>query len=185
MGLYSYKENAMLSQRVLLADGTYCDKMDAHINGFKHYAFSVMIFNSDNKVLLQRRAKSKYHSGGLWSNACCGHPLKINSVEQIKEEAAKRLQKEMGICTKLKYKFIVNYQITCGQLVESEIDYVFEGYYNDKASIQINKDEVDSYRWLSYDEVLTEISMSPDVYTKWFRIIINDYPKKDEFNIFV
>lgn len=50
-------------------------KIEAHLKGIRHKAFSVLIFNNDGKMLIQKRAKEKYHSGGLWSNACCGHQI--------------------------------------------------------------------------------------------------------------
>ena len=54
----------MIHNQVLLTNGCFCDKIEAHVKGIPHYAFSVMIFDSKNNLLLQRRAKSKYHSGG-------------------------------------------------------------------------------------------------------------------------
>ena len=61
---------------VLLANQpVMCERIKALIEGLKHYAFSVIIRNDLRMILLQKRALTKYHSGGLWSNACCGHPL--------------------------------------------------------------------------------------------------------------
>jgi len=161
---------------VLLTNNILYDKIAAHMKGLQHYAFSVMIFNSNNQVLLQRRAKSKYHSGGLWSNACCGHPLVTESVHSIKEEAVKRLQEEMGIYSNLKYRYHFNYRVNCGSLIENEIDYVFEGFYDEESPIPFNKEEVENYRWVSYKELKDEIHQHPTVYTAWFKKIIKDYP---------
>jgi len=74
----------------------YIPKQETHIKGVQHFAFSVMIYNQYGKVLLQQRAFSKYHSGGLWSNACCGHPARVDDITSICEEAENRLQEEMG-----------------------------------------------------------------------------------------
>jgi len=51
-----------------------CEKLEAHKKGLLHRAFSIIIFNSRHEFLLQRRALTKYHCPGLWSNACCSHP---------------------------------------------------------------------------------------------------------------
>ena len=74
------------------------DKMEAHQQGMLHRAFSVLIFNSNAKLLIHRRAFGKYHSEGLWTNACCSHPL---PGESIVEAANRRLVEEMGMNTSL------------------------------------------------------------------------------------
>ena len=85
-------------ERVILVDendnplGTM-EKMEAHEKGVLHRAFSVFIFNNKGEMLLQQRAFSKYHSGGLWTNTCCSHP---REGEATIEAAHRRLQEEMG-----------------------------------------------------------------------------------------
>ena len=99
-------------ERVILVDesdtplGTM-EKMEAHEKGVLHRAFSVFIFNSNGEMLLQQRALSKYHSGGLWSNTCCSHP---REGEATIEAAHRRLQEEMGFTAEsprwaISYKF--------------------------------------------------------------------------------
>src|SRR3954468_11389591 len=68
------------------------EKMAAHRSGALHRAFSVFVFDGDGRVLLQRRARGKYHSGGLWSNTCCGHPL---PGEDVAAGGRRRLREEM------------------------------------------------------------------------------------------
>jgi len=96
------------NQDVLLVDSTdsitgYGEKLDVHKKGILHRAFSVLLFDSsETLILLQKRAHNKYHSGGLWTNACCGHPLdKMNT----KWYAQKKLYEEMGICCNLVSQF--------------------------------------------------------------------------------
>lgn len=165
----------MIHNQVLLTNGCFCDKIEAHVKGIPHYAFSVMIFDSKNNLLLQRRAKSKYHSGGLWSNACCGHPLVKTSIDIINKAAAKRLEEEMGICSKLQYKYSFKYQVGCGALTENEVDYVFEGIYDCETPISYNKIEVENYRWVTREELIKDVHSNPYAYTSWFRIILNHY----------
>ncbi|PVX59421.1 NUDIX domain-containing protein [Hallella colorans] len=85
----------------------FMEKIKAHKLVLKHYAFSIIIFNIENEMLLQQRALTKYHSGGLWSNACCGHPLSVDSIFHIKHQAIQRLFEELGFTTD------IHYQCTC------------------------------------------------------------------------
>src|SRR6478609_10988178 len=86
------------------------EKMEAHRKGLLHRAFSVVIFNSKGEILLQKRAKSKYHSGGLWTNACCSHPLPDEPMERATQ---RKLKQEMGIDLNTEYaeKFISQEQL--------------------------------------------------------------------------
>lgn len=160
---------------VLLTNGNLAPKLEAHIEGLQHYAFSVFIFNQRGECLLQRRALHKYHSGGLWTNACCSHPT-TDEVEVVKYQAEKRLEFEMGIKAELDYCFSFEYKAVCGELIENEHDFVFIGF-SDAVPV-INTDEVDSYKWLSLEEL--EISMKQDrsIYTEWFNIIMEAYSHK-------
>lgn len=95
--------------------------MKAHIEGLKYYAFSVIIRNDLGMILLQKRALTKYHSGGLWSNACCGHPLDISSYQSVNNSAKIRLQEELNINSKLSFLFQFEYSAKCNSLVENEL----------------------------------------------------------------
>src|SRR5687768_6590826 len=115
------------------------EKMAAHEKAVLHRAFSVFIFNSDDdKMLLQQRAFVKYHSGGLWTNACCSHP---KPGEETLAAAQRRLQEELGFVTDLKKVFHFTYKASFDNgLTEHEFDHVFIGYHN--RSILPNPDEV-------------------------------------------
>ena len=105
-------------------------KLGAHENGGKlHRAFSIFIFDAAGRMLLQRRAKKKYHFGGLWTNACCGHP-KVG--EKLPSAAHTRLQQEFGFDTQLEETFSFLYRAFDADsgLTEHEFDYVFCGEYN-------------------------------------------------------
>ena len=101
------------------------DKMEAHRRGILHRAFSILIFNSKGETLLQKRSKNKYHSGGLWTNACCSHPTPDESID---EATRKRLKHEMGIDLQpdFAYKFIYKSKLD-KNLIEHELDYVYTG----------------------------------------------------------
>jgi len=159
----------MCNATVRLCNGKRCAKGIAHTDNLKHFAFSVFVFNSKHELLMQKRAMCKYHSGGLWSNTCCGHPLQ-NKLDDIKGEAKKRLEEEMGISCDLEFAGVVEYQINCGTMYENEFDYVFVGYYNDNP--HINQTEVESYRWVDMKEINTELQDRNNRLTGWFEIIM-------------
>lgn len=142
------------------------EKMEAHQKGLLHRAFSVFIFNSKGLMLLQRRALSKYHSAGLWTNTCCSHP---RPNESNIEAASRRLKEEMGIETELHFKGAFIYKTEFdNNLIEHEYDHVFVGVFNDHPII--NVDEVENYEWKSTEDVKKEIAAQPHLFTSWFKI---------------
>ncbi len=149
-------------------------KMPVHEEGKLHRAFSIFIFNSKGELMLQRRAKHKYHCGGLWTNTCCSHP---RPDKNIKEEAEKRLQEEMGFSCDLKEIFSFDYQICFENgLIENEFDHVFVGKYEEEPIL--NKEEADDWRWISGKNLQKELKNNPEVFTYWLMVIMEDYSKK-------
>lgn len=143
------------------------EKMEAHKTGALHRAFSVLVFNSDGYLLLQRRAASKYHSGGLWTNTCCSHP---SPGQSTMDSALMRLKQEMGISADLNYHSCFTYQANLDYgLQEHEFDHVYIGR-SDQKPIP-NPDEVQEYKYLSPENVSQEILHNPQAYSEWFKII--------------
>ncbi|MFT6244588.1 MAG: isopentenyl-diphosphate delta-isomerase, partial [Crocinitomicaceae bacterium] len=95
------------------------EKMEAHYSGSLHRAFSVFIFNDQKELLLQQRAHSKYHSGGLWTNSCCSHPR----IEETTLDAGiRRLNEELGFTTELNEEFSFIYRAELDQdMIEHEL----------------------------------------------------------------
>lgn len=147
------------------------EKMEAHRKGLLHRAFSVFVINSEGELMLQQRAKHKYHSGGLWTNTCCSHPR----VGETTEAAAhRRLVEEMGFDCHLEKLFDFVYSAELDQgLTEHEFDHLFVGYYNDPP--HINEDEVSDWKWCRLEDISKDISDNPDQYTEWFKIIYNRF----------
>jgi isopentenyl-diphosphate delta-isomerase len=141
-------------------------KMEAHQKGVLHRAFSVFIFNSKGRMLLQQRALSKYHGANLWTNTCCSHPY---PGERTEEAAQRRLQEEMGFIANIKEIFSFTYkaQVENG-LIEHEYDHVFAGEH--EGSIESNKNEVAAYSYEEMDEVKQRIQQQPEKFTAWFKI---------------
>jgi isopentenyl-diphosphate delta-isomerase len=144
------------------------EKMEAHRKGVLHRAFSVLIYNSKGEMLLQKRAKVKYHSGGLWTNACCSHP---QPGEQIENAANRKLKQEMGInlTPSFAYKFIYHAPLD-NNLIEHEVDYVLTGLFDGEP--RINPEEVEEWKFADLDFIKADASKNPDQYTAWFRLLL-------------
>jgi isopentenyl-diphosphate Delta-isomerase len=142
------------------------DKMQAHEKALLHRAFSVFIFNSRGEMLLQQRADKKYHSGGLWTNACCSHPA---PGEDTAKAAARRLKEELGFTTYLQKAFSFTYRTDFENgLTENEFDHVFTGIYD--GPIVADADEVKDHRFLSMAEIENLIQKEPENFSSWFLI---------------
>ena len=145
-------------------------KMEAHEKAVLHRAFSVFTFNNKGELLLQQRAAHKYHSPLLWTNTCCSHQ---REGETNIEAGKRRLQEEMGFTTELKevFSFIYKAPFENG-LTEHELDHVMVGDFDGEPNI--NKEEVESYKWMLLEDVKNNIENNPDIYTEWFKIIFKE-----------
>jgi isopentenyl-diphosphate Delta-isomerase len=153
------------------------EKIKAHELALLHRAFSVFVFNKNGELMLQRRALSKYHSPGLWTNTCCSHP---RPGEETMDAAHRRLVEEMGFDCELEWKFSFIYKAPFHNgLTEHEFDHVFLGYYDDKPVI--NRDEVEEWKWISMDALLEDVETNPQDYTVWFRIALEKMTEKNMF----
>ena len=142
------------------------EKMEVHQKGLLHRAFSVFIFDSKGKMLLQQRSSQKYHGAHLWTNACCSHPF---PNEKIEEAAQRRLKEELGFTTSLQKIFSFTYQATVeNNLIEHEYDHVFTGEY--EGEIIVNKNEVEDYSYQDLQEIKWAIENQPAKFTTWFII---------------
>lgn len=138
-------------------------KLEAHLSGALHRAVSVFITDGGGRVLLQQRAAGKYHSPGLWTNTCCGHP---RPDEDPLEAAARRLVDEMGIRCELLPAGTFRYRAELGNgLVEHEIDHVFVGKWRGRPIP--DPSEVGAWRWMPLDNLQADVESRPDAYTAW------------------
>jgi len=150
------------------------EKIEAHQKGLLHRAFSVFIFNSKGEMLLQQRAKSKYHSPELWTNTCCSHP-RIN--ENLEAAANRRLEEEMGMSADLKYGFNFIYKVKFdNNMFEHELDHVFFGRSDECP--KVNSEEVQDYRYTHPDKIAQEIANNPEQFTEWFKICFKTVVEK-------
>jgi isopentenyl-diphosphate delta-isomerase len=141
------------------------EKLAAHEAGRLHRAFSVFVFNSEGRLLLQRRAKTKYHSGGLWSNTCCGHP---RPGEATQAAARRRLREEMNFDCELSAAFEFLYRAEFkNELIEHEYDHVFVGEFD--GAFNAEESEVEDWKWATPDELRRDMRARPEDYTYWLK----------------
>ncbi len=146
------------------------EKMEAHEKAVLHRAFSVFIFNSEGKLMLQQRALHKYHSPGLWTNTVCSHP---RSGETTSEAAHRRIVEEMGFDCDFEEAFSFVYNADVGQgLTEHELDHVFIGE-SDKQP-EINSDEVASWKYVDLEWLEKDVKENSEDYTIWFKIALTE-----------
>ena len=141
------------------------EKLDVHKKGLLHRAFSILIFNSNGELMLQKRADHKYHSGGLWTNTCCSHP---EPNEDTLAAAHRRLQEEMGFDTDLEEKFTIVYKAPLdNDLTEHEFLHVFFGEFDQMP--KPNPEEAGDWKWISLENLEKDVVENPQNYTFWFK----------------
>lgn len=149
------------------------EKMEAHEKGILHRAFSVFIFNSEGKMLLQKRADEKYHSPGLWSNAACSHP---RTGEKTVDAAHRRMMEEMGFDCEFEEAFSFVYKSNVGGgLTEHEFDHVFIGHSDQTP--KPNPEEVGDWKYVDFGWLVSDMEENPEDYTVWFRIALDEVRK--------
>lgn len=163
----------MKKQYVVLVDKSnrkvgVVEKIQAHREGKLHRAFSIFIFNSKGKLLLQQRKRTKYHSGGLWTNTVCSHP---RPNETYLQAVHRRLKEEMGFDCPVKKQlcFIYDTGFQNG-LTENEHDCVFVGRYDGKP--KPNPKEIMALKWISVPGLKKDITKHPSKYSVWLKIAL-------------
>jgi isopentenyl-diphosphate delta-isomerase len=160
----------MLQEDVVLVDREdreigIAEKLETHRRGDLHRAFSVLIWDSAGRLLLQRRQIDKYHSGGLWTNSCCGHP---RPGERSDDAAMRRLGEEMGIACALTPIGTFTYRAELGDgLIEHELVHLFRGIYD--GAVAPNPTECDGFSWSTPETIRRQIASVPQSFTAWFR----------------
>ncbi len=159
-------------------DGTLrpMDKIAVHRAGLRHPAVSVFVL-SGGRVLLQQRAMGKYHSGGLWANACCTHP---HWGEDPAACAARRMTEELGV-TGLTYQHRgqIEYRADVGAgMTEHELVELFVAEVGTPPPLHPAPDEVMATRWLSPEALRAEITDAPQHFTPWLRIYMTHHENR-------
>ncbi len=143
------------------------DKLSCHDgNGVLHRAFSVLLFNAKGELLIQKRANEKRLWGGFWSNSCCSHPRKGETMD---EACDRRMLEELGVRAKLRYLYKFEYHANFGNLgAEHELCWVYIGRCDDEPKINVN--EASEWRHIAPENLEAELKSAPETYTPWFKM---------------
>ncbi|WP_084351325.1 isopentenyl-diphosphate delta-isomerase [Primorskyibacter flagellatus] len=156
-------------------DGTLrpVEKLAVHRRGLRHKAVSVFVMRG-SQTLIQRRALTKYHTPGLWANACCTHPFWDEAAEDC---APRRLQQELGIeCLPIRHRGQVHYRADVGGgLTEDEVVEIFTAEASEDTVCVPNPAEVAEVAWIDLDALVTDTTRRPERYTPWLRIYLRDH----------
>lgn len=161
-------------QVILVDDGDRplgpAGKLDVHRDGRLHRAFSILVFDTQGRLLLQRRADSKYHFATRWSNTCCGHP---RPGELTVDAARRRLKEEFGILVPLaeRAQLVYRAEDAASGLIEHEYLHVFFGYYAGEPDP--DPTEIGAWRWMAIQRVQGALERTPAWFTPWFRLLMN------------
>ncbi len=152
----------------------YGEKLAVHLLGRRHRAFSIFIFNSCGELLIQKRAREKYHSGGLWSNSACGHFSRpLISTRSVR----RRLKEETGLSVPLQEVFSFAYRARlANNLIENEIDHVFVGRSDLKPNL--NREEAVAYKYIGLEKLKKDLARHPERYSAWLKLIMDKYFRK-------
>lgn len=140
------------------------DKQEAHCRPLLHRAFSVFLVDQEGRILLQKRAEGKYHSGGFWANACCSHP---RAGEELLPSAEARLHEELGMsCPLWELGSFIYCHRFAEDLCEYELDHVLLGRYS--GNFTPDPDEIEELRWVTQEELKEELLHCPEHFAVWF-----------------
>ncbi len=152
---------------------TPVEKLEVHRKGLRHKAVSVFVMNRD-KVLIQQRALSKYHTPGLWANTCCTHPL----WDEVPESCAiRRLEEELGITGLYpSFRDQIEYRADVGGgMIEHEVVDIFLAEAPLDLKVVPNPEEVADTKWISFYDLAAEVKRRPELYTAWLQIYLNEH----------
>lgn len=142
-------------------------KSDCHSgSGILHRAFSIFVFNGDNELLLQKRSPSKLLWPNYWSNTCCSHPRRGESMERA---VVRRLQQELGFTCPLEFLYKFKYQAQYGSIgAEHEYCWVYHGRHDGAVDVNIN--EIADWRFIGVEALERELQRAPETFTPWFKM---------------
>lgn len=145
----------------------FLDKASAHQgHGLLHRAFSLLVFNGKGELLLQQRAAGKRLWPGFWSNTCCSHPRRGETLDVAIE---RRLGQELGMRCSLQFLFKFQYQAQFDtEGAENELCWVYAGRSDEVPTL--NRNEVSALRYIAPDALDRELAQQPHLFTPWFKI---------------
>ena len=189
-------QRSMMSELCILVDdddnpiGGASKKDCHHGEGALHRAFSVLLFDADDRLLVQKRASTKITFPSIWANTCCSHPLMVSdergseAEEPVRSAAIRKMEQELGISSEISgkwdFKEVGRFKYSSrwdSEWIEREIDHVL--MVRGDADINLNLNEVEAFEWLSLDEVRNMVMQrgrwSEEIVAPWFKAIVSAY----------
>ena len=147
------------------------EKLRVHRLGLRHRAFSVFLVDTRGRLLLQQRSEAKYHSPGLWANACCGHP---RPGERTPAAARRRVREELGADVRLTPGFRTSYRTELPNgLIENEVVHVLFGVC--PARLAPDPAEVGATGVMTLAALRRDIARRPARYAYWLRHYLREH----------
>lgn len=150
------------------------EKMETHITGRLHRAFSLFVFDKNSKtMLIHQRAMGKYHSGGLWTNSCCSHPRKGEALQEAVmrrayEELGMEITRENRLAARLTEVGSFQYSADFGDISEHEIDHVFVLETDSQVELHPDPEEMMDFMWIKPSHLTEWMLREPGSFTAWF-----------------
>jgi isopentenyl-diphosphate delta-isomerase len=163
-----------LSDQLILVDRNdnivgHEEKDKCHIiPALLHRAFSIFIINAEGHMLIHKRSALKKTWPGFWTNACCSHPRKDETLEMATK---RRLREELGITADLKPLFTFQYEAPFDEEYgENEVDHVFIGMHD--GPITADPAEIEAWRFMNIHDLAADVKARPEKYTPWFALAL-------------
>jgi isopentenyl-diphosphate delta-isomerase len=155
------------------------EKVKCHLpNGKLHRAFTALLFNKNGRLVLTRRAKEKMLWPGYWDGTVASHP---REPETYVSSGERRMPEELGISCKLDYLFKFEYHVPYKDIgSENEICGTLVGIVKDSIQFKVVEDEIDKIKWISANELLSELKKNPKIYCPWMLIALELLGKSEK-----
>lgn len=155
------------------------EKVKCHLpNGKLHRAFTALLFDKNGRLVLTRRAKEKMLWPGDWDGTVASHP---REPETYVSSGERRMPEELGISCKLDYLFKFEYHVPYKDIgSENEICGTLIGIVNESIQFSVVKDEIDKIKWISANELLSELKNEPKIYCPWMLIALELLDKSEK-----
>ena len=178
-----YSEDEIDMEQLILVDSNdnqigYEEKVKCHLpDGKLHRAFTILLFDKEGRLLLTQRSMSKMLWPGDWDGTVASHP---RQSETYVSSAERRLPEELGLSCKLDYLFKFEYHVPYKNIgSENEVCGTLIGIVDDPGKIKLVKDEISTIKWVTLEQLVSEIDKSPEIFCPWMLVALYFLPESN------
>ena len=178
-----YSEDKLGMEQLILVDSNDNqigneEKVKCHLpNGKLHRAFTILLFDKEGRLLLTQRSMSKMLWPGDWDGTVASHP---RQSETYVSSAERRLPEELGLSCKLDYLFKFEYHVPYKNIgSENEVCGTLIGTVEDPGKIKLVEDEISTIKWVTLEQLLSEIDKSPQIFCPWMLVALYFLPESN------